>query len=744
MSETTRARTLIESDDFPIEFISQLAEAESWRKEVYRPVYHIHKWWAKRLGSVFRAVLLGAALPPEQPLAEAFYRKRDFRGLTVFDPFMGSGTTIGEAHKLGFTALGRDINPVAVESVRVALGPLDGDALTAAFAALSTGVGERIRRLYKTRDAQGAECDVLYHFWVKTLACPHCAARVDLFPNYIFARNALPQRKPEAKVICPKCDEIFCTTVNAHSATCSACAHSFDPHCGPADGTNATCRACEKSFPIMRTVRAQGRPPAHRLYAKLVLTSSGEKVYLRATTDDAADYQRCSEELSRSSLPLPTLELRDGYNTRQALNYGYGQWRQFFNDRQLLVLGWLHEAILALPEKSTRDAMLAVFSGTLEFNNLFASYKGEGTGAVRHMFSHHILKPERMPIEGNVWGTPKSSGAFSTLFKSRLFRAIEYRAAPFEVALGYSRGPIEKRRVYGASDPFSGEVSTEWPPAAASERAIHISCGNSATTGLSAGSVDLVVTDPPFFDNVHYSELADFFHAWQSLRPHNGNSPKPHESTRQIGEVQDTDAGAFAAKLRAVFVECHRVLKNDGLLVFSYHHSRREGWTSLAEAVHGAGFTFINAQPTRSELSVAMPKSQTKEPIQFDTLLVCRKAATDMRPRIAPSEAFSNAVRRAEAKASRLRRSHFALSAGDCRIILYGQFLAEVSPQLDAPALADVLAAYSELLHSTAENLGSIEHEVVPTSAEVNGEAVAAHQLVLLESPGKAPALTAG
>ena len=60
---------------------------------------------------------------------------------------------------------------------------------------------------------------------------------------------------------------------------------------------------------------------------------------------------------------------------------------------------------------------MTLFSGTLEFNNLFASYKGEGTGAVRHMFAHHILKPERTPIEANVWGTPKSSGSFSSLLR---------------------------------------------------------------------------------------------------------------------------------------------------------------------------------------------------------------------------------------------------------------------------------------------------------------------------------------
>src|SRR3989442_8419808 len=105
-----RGRRLIESDSFPFEFISQLAEMESWRKEVHRPIYHLHKWWAKRLGSVFRGILLGSVLPDSGNLVEAFYRQHDFAGLTVFDPFMGSGTTIGEAHKLGFTAPWREIN----------------------------------------------------------------------------------------------------------------------------------------------------------------------------------------------------------------------------------------------------------------------------------------------------------------------------------------------------------------------------------------------------------------------------------------------------------------------------------------------------------------------------------------------------------------------------------------------------------------------------------------------------------
>jgi len=297
---------------------------------------------------VFRAVLLGSALPETESLAEAFYRQHDFSGLTVFDPFMGSGTTVGEAHKLGFTALGRDINPVACESVRVALGPLDRDAVLGAFGQLSAGVGERIRRLYQTADQAGHECDALYFFWVKVVLCPACSANVDLFPSYIFARNAYPDRKPDVRVYCPGCGGIFTANVNDVLAHCPHCRHESDLHTGPASGFSATCRKCRHVFPIAKTVKALGHPPAHRMFAKLVLAGSDDKVYVPISREDELAYVRCSEDLAGSRLPLPTLEMKDGYNTKQVLNYAYKSWREFFNDRQLLALGWLHEAILAM------------------------------------------------------------------------------------------------------------------------------------------------------------------------------------------------------------------------------------------------------------------------------------------------------------------------------------------------------------------------------------------------------------
>lgn len=713
-----RAR-LIETDRFPFEFVSALAERESWRKEVYRPVYHVHKWWASRLGSVFRGIILGCLLGQTADLEEEFYDRHRFSDVSVFDPFTGSGTTVGEAHKLGCAALGRDINPVACESVRVALGALSRRQLEEGFSHLSATVGHQIRELYRCEGDNGKEADVLYYFWVKTVPCPNCNADVDLFSTYAFARNAYPTQKPEIQVYCPLCGNVFPALHTDDSVRCPACHGQFDPHAGPADGQKVTCQACRQPFSISQAIRSLGRPPDHRLYAKLILLPTGDKRYTRASQKDVERYRTCSavlaSEVAQGAIHLPDALLSDGNNTRQALGYNYHRWRDFFNDRQLLGLGWLQAAITQLPDKITRDAFLLLFSGVLEFNNLFASYKGEGTGAVRHMFSHHILKPERMPVEANIWGTPKSSGSFSNLFKSRILRLLDYRAAPFEVTL---LGAGKRHR---SSLPFSGCIEDDWPPKTAESGSIHISCGSSDDSQLPSESVDLVVTDPPFFDNVHYSELADFFFAWQKLFPRGFIQPAP--STRHPSEVQDADADRFAQKLKAVFIECRRVLKNEGLLAFTYHHSSNEGWTSLAEAIFGARFSVVNAHPVKAEMSVAAPKSQAKEPIQIDIIIVCRKQEIDNRGQTNSSECMKEAEERAFEKLRRLRTTGLKLSRNDCRVVLYGQFLSTLGP-VDAEAALLAIEEQQRNLEHSIEHLvttNRLENQAPPVQPRLVG-----------------------
>lgn len=665
----------IEEESFPFEALSDVCEIESWRKEINRPLYHIHKWWAHRLGTAFRAIVLGTFAPSGADVMRLFYQRTRIRGSVVFDPFMGSGTTVGEALKLGAHAIGRDINPVAHFLVRNALAVHDREAIVATFGDIERDVAHQIRPFYRCRLSDGREADVLYFFWVKTVPCPSCSRRVDLFSSYVFAQHAYPQRSPQAQSLCPACGAINAVPFDSQSVSCVACSDSFDPRRGPAKGQTATCPGCEQPFPIAKTVRAGGVPPQHRLYAKLVLLPDGSKEYVRATDEDRALYDAAEHALKARDNPFPIVKIAPGYNTNQALGYNYRHWHEMFNARQLLCLSILADRIRAISDPEVRDLFVCLLSGTLEFNNMFASYKGEGTGAVRHMFAHHILKPERVPLEANLWGTPKSSGSFSTIFAGRIRRALDYAENPFEIRVSEGNGKKTGEKVFDLSERVGFEIATSYDEFEAGKN-VYLSCGDSSTTDLPDASVDAVITDPPFFDNVHYSQLADFFHVWQR-HVLNRDQGLQIESTRSQGEVQNEDADLFTRRLTGVWMESCRVLKDEGLLVFTYHHSRPEGWRSVLEAIMSAGFTITAAHPIKAEMSVAMPKHQAKEPIDLDIVVVCRKAA--FVSAVVAKRSWSAAVLTATSQVQRLRRAGRELSRNDIRVVVTAQVLRHVS-----------------------------------------------------------------
>lgn len=682
----SRSKRAIEDDLFPFERFCALAELESWRKEINRPLYHIHKWWAQRLGSVFRAILIGAMMPSGADVERSFYRPLRFPGTVVFDPFMGSGTTIGEALKLGCRAIGCDINPVAHFAVKNALGPHDRDAAIREFKSIEHDVADVIGEFYQAVLPDGlARC--LYYFWVKVVSCPRCKEDVDLFNTYTFARHSNPNHV-HAHALCPFCGDVQRTSRDAERVTCRSCRRNFDPRTGSANGARATCPSCRSAFRIIDVVRAAASPPNHRLYAKLVLTESGDKVYLPAVDSDHRLYQRAAARLKESGYQLPEGLLNPGYNTNQAINYGYLRWRDMFNDRQLLCLGTLAERISSIGNMPLRDLFTCLFSGVLEFNNLFASYKGEGTGAVRHMFSHHVLKPERMPLEANPWGTPKSSGSFSTLFKSRIIRAIDYCQDPFEIEVGARNDRAVARKVFGLSAPIGYPVASTFKAFDAGRR-VYLACNDSSRTDLASASVDLVVTDPPFFDNVHYSQLADFFHVWQQCILKTAD--RRSATTRSEREVQQTDAETFSERLRDVWRECRRVLKPGGLLIFTYHHTRSEGWLSVFDAITQARFAIVAAHPIKADMAVAIPKRQAKEPAAFDIIVVCRKREDAIVSSQTDEEAWSRAVRVAGDQVDRLRRCGQSLSRNDIRAIVTAQIIRLLSTGSDPAAAHDFL-----------------------------------------------------
>ena len=368
----------------------------------------------------------------------------------------------------------------------------------------------------------------------------------------------------------------------------------------------------------------------------------------------------------------------------------------------------LADRIREISDPTQRELFTCLFSGILEFNNLFASYKGEGTGAIRHMFAHHILKPERVPLEANLWGTPRSSGSFSTMFKGRILRALDYAKNPFELRLFQEGERKRTKKVFGLSEPIGFEVATDYETFKQGRR-VNISCGDSGKTDLDDESVDAVVSDPPFFDNVHYSELADFFYVWQ--RHILGNhGPWCARTTRSMAEVQSTDAAAFTERLAKVWREAHRVLADDGILVFTYHHSCSEGWSAVLHAVVEAGFGITAVHPIKSEMSVAMPKFRAKEPIDLDVIIVCRK-----RSRIGQRQQKQDMLEKIRQASSqqvdRFNKRDRGLSRNDIKVIAMAQVIRWLSLVQDFEEAKRILASEEVAIEAVIRRLSRARNQ---------------------------------
>lgn len=689
-------------DGFPIIEISQVAEQESWRKEINRPIYHIHKWWATRLGTVFRAITLAALSQSHVDIWKSFYKHHRLTGKIVLDPFMGSGTTLGEAVKLGAKAIGCDINPISTFLVRQAFTRVPEPQLRAAFDSLEQNIAPEIRRYYQTRDPKTDKLiPVLYFFWVKTVTTPD-GETVPLLSRYVFSQDAYPKKKPKAQIVCPSCWGLIEDRYDATELLCPHCVHNFNPQEGPASGQNITTKSGGR-YRIKDLLPKDGQPLAHRLYAMMALRPDGEKVYLPARAEDLALYAEAELRLQGEDLPLPTLAVRPGNNTDQARGYNYTHWRDFFNARQLLCLGLLLRAILEIEDEAIQEQLLCLFSSTLEFNNLFCSFKGEGTGAVRHMFSNHILKPERAPLENSVWGTEKSSGTFSTLFESRLLRAKRYLDKPFELEFVYDQSQVRtgtKKTV--ASAPIAAQRVDSWEQFSETETGILILNGDSSCLPIPDASVDAVLTDPPYFDFVHYSELSDFFFAWLSpvLKSRYPWLSRPDSSDQ--GEVQHKDPRVFSRQLSYVFTECCRVIKDDGVLAFSFHHSRPEGWAAIYEAISNAGFAVVAAHPVHAELRSSSTKSATKDPISLDAILVCKKRSQV----VAVNFDHSGIIKKSEALAIELQNAGMSISKSDRFVIIASQLLIALSKtEISFDSFCQLL---EQINQDAQQNIGSI------------------------------------
>lgn len=659
--------TLLETAP-PAVFASRLALREGNRK---KPIYEIHKWWARRLGSVFRNLLISAATPSNQSSNGRFYKKQDLRELVVLDPFVGGGTTLVEAAKCNANVIGVDIDPVACFVTQKELEPIGEPALEEAFRYVESRAKERILKWYRTTLSDGSRGTVIHVFWVEIIKCPDCGIEAAGHPHYQLSRD--PGRKRQA-VFCARCGEVATIPLLRKQFTCSQCGEKTNIEQGPVEYGRYTCRCGE--IHRISDLAANGRPLPKEIFALEVLRENGEeRVFKKADPWDIALYTRARKILRRLrkiKAFLPPDEIPVKYRSDlRPISFGYRRYQELFNERQKLCLLTLASTIASVPNARAREFLAAAFSDALAANNMLCFYAFDYR-KLTPLFGLHAYHRVSRPVENNVWGTEVGRGSFLKCYR-KLIRAKSYARTAFEYR--YARDTERPQRVF-TGERIAPRVRKKIPTSRINGNyAVLLNQSSERLHTISSASIDLTLTDPPYYNNLAYSELADFFHVWLRRLGLRGYPAGRKRSTmarslfvRREVMYAEQDHERFTAGLVRVFRECHRVVKPAGLMVFTFHHAEKEAWTALGRALYRSHFSITKVFPVRSEGQSQFHSDEGN--LKWDAVFCCRRRigySGKKRPRgcLAIARIEGRAALAVARWRARLRRAGFDLGKSD-------------------------------------------------------------------------------
>ena len=651
---------------FSIEFAALLAQREKQIQQSYRPVIGIHKWFARRPGSVFRNLMLSEFVADKS--VESAYWSGHRLGGVIADPFMGGGTPIYEADRLGFSVVGTDVNPMSYWIVRQSLVPLDISRFTTLAEDVVRRVEEEIYSLYQTRCVEcGYPAEVKYFLWVKTQECPACGTLNDLFPGYLLAEAI---RHPRHVLVCSHCghlNECEHQPTLASPAHCEFCEQLIYVE-GPARRNKIKCRNCSVTFAYPGT--QPNNPPSHRMWAieyhcRRCKDGHKGRFFKQPDENDLLQYEQAVNQLAlrRHSLLIPSENIPDGDETRRLHRWGYRFYYEMFNSRQLLGLGTLLKQILVVECREARDALLTVFSDFLRYQNMLCRYD---TYALKcqDIFSVHGFPVGLIQCEDNLLGVPKvGSGAFRH-FVEKYVRAKEYCQTPFEVSITGR----QKKAIAIDGERIEAELVEAFPTSP--EGQAWLLPATATTPALPKESLDGVFTDPPYYDNVQYAELIDFCFVWLRMGLKDEIAAFRPATTRTMSELTGNDSMGrglvhFAEGLSRVFQHYASALKHESPFVFTYHHNDPRAYVPIVVAVLDARLDCTASLPTPGEMEASLHISGTTSSV-LDSVFVCRKVRTEK------LEVHLTAQVKSELQG--LLNSGLKVSAGDIRCVIAGHF----------------------------------------------------------------------
>jgi putative DNA methylase len=618
-------KRLIE-DAIPIDVISRTSASEKVGGRIGHPA-SLHLWWARRPLAASRAAVYAALVPadghqrnPAELAAffdslcrwggpEATIRKAREEVLAanggqppkVVDLFAGGGAIPLEAARLGCEVTANELNPVAHLIERMMLE----------FPQAYPRLADDVRRWGKVwidcswsslvgmyppilGNPPGDNDDLfggsaaartpLAYLWTRTVLCPNPALaehRVDL-----VRQTWLGKKKGRMVALKPNVDRDALRVTYDVVIAATPDALGFDPAAGSSRG-QANCRICGATvtYDYVRSEGQAGRLAIVPLCAVVLQPGRRGREYLPVGRYDLPDDADCVQQIG--TLPVsPPEELLPIGDTRwfSTPPFGLTRYQDLFTPRQLLALCTLASGVRSTYEQMRSEGMDAGRAAAVS----------TALALVIDKVADHCSALCR-------WiAAPSYEGAANTYARQALPMVWDFAEAnPFGGSSGDARKYLQE--------------TADLIETLAVGQPVRCVRGSATSLPLPDESQDAVITDPPYYDNISYADLSDFFYVWLKrsigfLYPdHLGGQLTPKRNEAVVTPYRHhggkAEARTFYEQMMAgAFAEAHRVLKPGAPLVCIYAHKTTLGWATLVEALRTAGFTITEAWPLDTEM----------------------------------------------------------------------------------------------------------------------------------------------
>jgi len=556
-----------------------------------------------------------------------------------------------EAGRLGFSSMANDLNPVATLILCATVDwPLRyGSVALKSFLALSREFTERAKPKYEgVFPPERTGVQIVGYLWARTVICPYCEGLVPLSPNWRLA--------PGGTGVCLKPDlgagpgspgrvcsfEIVENSADQSPGTVSHGAGDCPyPDCqriidGDTIKTEAQAgRMGEQLFTVVFKERVEYETKTGRIREKLV---RGYRAPRPEDDNGAETLARLEDKLSEwEALDIVPSERFPGVsNDDRPIQYGMPLWRDLFSPRQLLCHGTSVEIFREMLDADRAAGRLD------EVQKAGYGYLALALDKLRDYNSRMTRWHANREVMVNTFDRHDFAFKWSYAEMAPLITGLGYDWAIKQTAKCISELIALVRLDARTADPTLFDRIDEEPTAPAPP-SVTITCKpGDSLDHIRDASIDAVVMDPPYYDNVMYAELSDFFYVW--LKRTAGHvfpelfrlqlTDKENEAVANPAKFQGVKGARALAgqdyqeRMAAIFAECRRVLKSDGIMTLMFTHKATGAWDALTKGLIEAGFVITASWPINTEAEGSL-HIKDKAAANSTIFLVCRPRVRD-------------------------------------------------------------------------------------------------------------------